>query len=774
MKALGNPSKMPKNWLLTREEMLANPPKILITNYAMLEHLLLLPRNAPLFAQNTLRHIVLDEIHTYVGAQATEVAYLLRKLKNRLGLDRKLNVYGTSASLPNGKGDDEKVIEFASDLFGEKVDEVVRGKRIPHELLVKKSNNSFSLGMDVWIRIGEVLNQFVQEESQDQDLFTWNELINDADLSGVIPKLVDNGEPWAAMLEKVFSHNQEIRKVSSILQEGGIKPFTEVAKAVFNDSSDGRDLASALSNVIHLGMLARAHDDAFPLLPARYHLAVNSIEGISIKLADNAEGWDDIKALRNYESDDGLYFPLLVCRKCGQPYIEVFQYNNRLYNRYPVLDSGKAQRRVMWLGKPPESVTEDEEDELEISDKQESAIQYNFDIKTGELLSDPDEGITLFEIQTKEDEEEKAFYVKQCPACGGKSSGRNSEIVTRMHPGNEALGSVVVQKILEALPVEGDAIEPLPMGGRSLLSFSDNRQNAAFFAPYFERTAGDFALRSAIYHALKNADETCDLDDLFDEVYKQWEKLGEPVLIDENGKLRHSKRKMCDRLMGKIAAEFCTPGGRRSSLEALGLIRVSINSKKFKHLIQRIKNALPQNFKSEPAPLLRFLLETMRREKAIGNLYDIDMKAPYIWGDIYAKPRSFSLHPDSNTTHAWIPAEGSKRFSRRTWYLVERLGWSWNEAREFLGVVWEAMMRDNIIIRLMPGYGIDGRFIEFENAEKFPLYICKTCGMKQVDVVDMKCTAFKCQGIVEQYSQTERAELTEKNHYIHSYKKGVV
>ena len=134
MKALGYPSKMPENWLLTREEMLANPPKILITNYAMLEHLLLLPRNAPLFAQNTLRHIVLDEIHTYVGAQATEVAYLLRKLKNRLGLDRKLTVYGTSASLPNGEGDDGKVIEFASNLFGEEVHEVVRGKRIPHEL----------------------------------------------------------------------------------------------------------------------------------------------------------------------------------------------------------------------------------------------------------------------------------------------------------------------------------------------------------------------------------------------------------------------------------------------------------------------------------------------------------------------------------------------------------------------------------------------------------------------------------------------------------------
>ena len=57
--ALGTPTKIPRNWLLTREEMLLTPPDVLITNYAMLEHILLLPRNAPLFAGNYLEAIVL-------------------------------------------------------------------------------------------------------------------------------------------------------------------------------------------------------------------------------------------------------------------------------------------------------------------------------------------------------------------------------------------------------------------------------------------------------------------------------------------------------------------------------------------------------------------------------------------------------------------------------------------------------------------------------------------------------------------------------------------
>ncbi len=122
MEAMGY--TLPDNWLLTREEMIETPPKILITNYAMLEHLLLLPRNAPLFANTALSTLVLDEIHTYSGAQATEVAFLLRKLKHRIGQTEPIQVFGTSASLASGDGSDESLLDFAGQLFGEKVHQV--------------------------------------------------------------------------------------------------------------------------------------------------------------------------------------------------------------------------------------------------------------------------------------------------------------------------------------------------------------------------------------------------------------------------------------------------------------------------------------------------------------------------------------------------------------------------------------------------------------------------------------------------------------------------
>ena len=75
------------NELLSRQRMRESPPHILITNYAMLEYLLLRPWDSELFDGETgrfWRFIVLDEAHTYDGAAGIEIAMLLRRLKDRV------------------------------------------------------------------------------------------------------------------------------------------------------------------------------------------------------------------------------------------------------------------------------------------------------------------------------------------------------------------------------------------------------------------------------------------------------------------------------------------------------------------------------------------------------------------------------------------------------------------------------------------------------------------------------------------------------------------
>src|SRR3546814_3308730 len=103
-------------------------PDLLVTNYSMLEYMMLRPLEAPIFQQtadwlaedegNQLT-IVLDEAHMYRGSGGAEVAYLLRRLQSRLGVPRnRIRFILTSASL--GSSDEARVDikKFAAKLTG--------------------------------------------------------------------------------------------------------------------------------------------------------------------------------------------------------------------------------------------------------------------------------------------------------------------------------------------------------------------------------------------------------------------------------------------------------------------------------------------------------------------------------------------------------------------------------------------------------------------------------------------------------------------------------
>jgi len=110
---------VPAGEMLSRKAMRESPPHILVTNYAMLERLLLLPSNDSLFSP-TLRTIVMDEVHVYNGAKGTEIAMLLRRLRSRcVSSSLAVQCFAASATLGNGSPtDNERAAKFAEDLFG--------------------------------------------------------------------------------------------------------------------------------------------------------------------------------------------------------------------------------------------------------------------------------------------------------------------------------------------------------------------------------------------------------------------------------------------------------------------------------------------------------------------------------------------------------------------------------------------------------------------------------------------------------------------------------
>ncbi len=123
--------------LLLRHEVQDQPPDLLITNYSMLEYMLLRPIERPIFERTKAffeAHpeerllFVLDEAHLYRGASGTEVALLIRRLRNRLGLSPdRMQVIATSASFSEGGA----AQRFIGGLVGRAVEkiEVLRGTK---------------------------------------------------------------------------------------------------------------------------------------------------------------------------------------------------------------------------------------------------------------------------------------------------------------------------------------------------------------------------------------------------------------------------------------------------------------------------------------------------------------------------------------------------------------------------------------------------------------------------------------------------------------------
>ena len=110
----------------SRWDMQDNPPDILITNYSMLNIMLMRGVEAGIFEQtkqwlrasrHNIFHLVVDELHTYRGTPGTEVAYIVRLLLDRIGLrsdSDQLRIIASSASLTN----DGNGLEYLEAFFG--------------------------------------------------------------------------------------------------------------------------------------------------------------------------------------------------------------------------------------------------------------------------------------------------------------------------------------------------------------------------------------------------------------------------------------------------------------------------------------------------------------------------------------------------------------------------------------------------------------------------------------------------------------------------------
>ena len=170
-----------------REHLRQNPPDILLTNYRMLDFLLLRPEDGVLWQRNgerTLQFLVLDELHTYDGAQGTDVAFLIRRLKRRLHVpDGHLCCVGTWQEIvdalpgdidPGKRPRDEVWLVLASFLALVAHARKREGPRVTPFL---------ALQIQLWMRELRRLLRKVPRTVAEPPTFEWSDMLADDDYS---------------------------------------------------------------------------------------------------------------------------------------------------------------------------------------------------------------------------------------------------------------------------------------------------------------------------------------------------------------------------------------------------------------------------------------------------------------------------------------------------------------------------------------------------------------------------------------------------------------
>ncbi|MBF9052036.1 DEAD/DEAH box helicase [Roseobacter sp. HKCCD9010] len=766
IESFGEDADVPDNWLLSRSEMRDSPPHILITNYAMLEHILLLPTNRQLLSSADLRWIVLDEIHTYAGAQAIEVSFLLRRLKAHLGIpDGQVRCVGTSASLdPKRKAE---LADFASRLFGEPFGgepAVITSERKVHPSLDRSAAPS-GLSPRRWAEANE-LAETARDAVQNDTPMTIEDWNLEADMLNLPELRLEDGPSVGDALIERLAGLEEIHQIARRL-EGGSIAIETLAREIFPDAGD--DAVPGLVGLISIGVLAVSADAAvFPLLPARYHLISRAPDRTGITLRSGAgDNLGSVVIGAERDDEDRPAYELYVCRNCGEPYVEAW--DNGAYLD-PV--AGGGDRHLLRLVPGGMALEEEGED---VDDVDPGQIVY-IDPTNGHPMEPDDAGAVALEAVTLQvDPEDGGRYMRRCAACNHRSA-RFNEPVTTVRPGDEAIAAVAAQSLLEAMPPRDLGTSP-PMGGRNLLVFSDNRQDAAFFAPFFERTSREQAIRSAILRAVE-AGGRMDIDNLVGAILRELQtdglRLYRPGVVPE---LETGSNELL-RLKALIAAEITVFGRGRLSLEGFGLI--GVDYEQINRPVEMVRRAMPEPLQPHAEAFVRHVLKLIREHRAIAQKESgmIDLADESIWTRIAAQPNrcvSRERNPHTSLPLNLIPASG--RPNRLT-DLLSRMALACgteiddNQMRDVLTQFWKAIEHPK---SMTAKHGV-GRGLKLDRSlfivpgADVSLYQCLSCGARTQFNTAGICQAMRCSGTLHEITQVERGELAGRNHYVARYR----
>ncbi len=481
-----------------REEVAANPPDILLTNYMMLE--LLLTRQDKLdrrVIENArgLEFIVLDELHTYRGRQGADVAILVRRLRNRCAGQTLPICIGTSATMASegsAASRAETVAEVASRLFGT----ALGPEAVIDESLRRATDDSLSLA-----DVRPLLRSTVEAPLPDT--------LTDTDL---------RRHPLAVWVELSLGleDDQALRRKKPV-------PFGDAAKLLAEDTGLPQEqcaqaLATFLTRV-SLPEKARGGlgDRAFLSFKLHRFLAGSGEVYTTLRPAPR-KVWLEGQIKAPADPEARLY-PTRFCRSCGQEFHVVTL----------VQANGKQAFLARDIDDTPLAAEESNEQAGYLTPVGDGDEEYKF---TGNLQSYPEDwleehGGALRLRPNRAKQAPKRVHVAAdgtirsdgrpfwflpgklgfCPCCHEIPAPKSSErtkLAGLSAEGRSSATTLIVSSALEWLNNPSNAV---PHDKRKLLAFTDNRQDAALQAGHFNDFVFVSVLRGAILRAVLNAGE---------------------------------------------------------------------------------------------------------------------------------------------------------------------------------------------------------------------------------------------------------------------------
>jgi ATP-dependent helicase YprA (DUF1998 family) len=605
--------------LTRRDEIRRNPPDVILTNYKQLEFLLVRKADRALFTP-ALRYVVLDEIHSYRGALATELACLLRRLKARCGVKKgSIRVIGTSATVSQDAGGDAALARFVTDLFDE----------------------PFELGDIVGERYRErpapthpYEPPFVELSEADLRFFT------QADEPGLVrlaEKVCGRKGPDAASthgkLQALLSESLFVGALMSAAEFP--RSFDELAAALREKSAALRDAPTdAIMRLIQAYLLLGSYGDEneMPLLRPKLHTFFHGVYDVGLCMNPACRKLATDSSDRCGECGSAVR-PAVLCRTCGQDFVKV-RFNpdhpeETVSNDDFLSDEESAFITPYLVGERADEDEEAENDEPEEDEprprrRRQTAAekrlkQQYVDHVRGSVFEAEPSGVPKDNLSVQHVLRGRGT---SCPVCNSRYT--RGDVLTLLRTGVASSVSVLGTHHLDRVPEDE----------RKLLIFADNRQDAAHQAGYMSDRHRQFALRHAIGAAVSEAGSAgIALQDLPNRVREIFQRIGlakRNLTRDEEASWRRT-------LEYEIAAEFCRATQQRIALENLALVEVQyefldklIADRRFIECCRRAGSDVEKG-----AVVVRAMLDFMRRKRAVSfDFYQsfLDPKrTPWSW-----------------------------------------------------------------------------------------------------------------------------------------------